>query len=119
MDKTRDAGWNAAADLGPPGALHAPATLRNRAPLLAVLRDVLPRHGVVLEVASGTGEHAAYFAAALAGDNGGPRWRPSDPDLTSPTHVPTGFAIRLLLSDAASYVTGATLTPDADFFTTT
>ncbi|MEX0923515.1 MAG: DUF938 domain-containing protein [Rhodovibrionaceae bacterium] len=55
---------------------HAPATQRNRAPLLAVLRETLPRQGLALEVASGTGEHAAYFAPALA-----PLvWQPSDPN---------------------------------------
>ncbi|HEX8262192.1 MAG TPA: DUF938 domain-containing protein [Allosphingosinicella sp.] len=54
----------------------APATERNRGPILEVLRDVLPERGLVLEVASGTGEHAVFFAAAL------PRllWQPSDPD---------------------------------------
>ena len=46
---------------------HAPATLRNRDPILDVLRDVLPPAGLVLEVASGTGEHAAHFAAGLPG----------------------------------------------------
>ncbi|MBM3619300.1 MAG: DUF938 domain-containing protein [Alphaproteobacteria bacterium] len=53
---------------------HAPATLRNRDPILAVLRRVLPRDGTVLEIGSGSGEHAAYFAAALAPL----RWRPTD-----------------------------------------
>jgi SAM-dependent methyltransferase len=57
-------------------ALTAPAVARNRDPILAVLREVLPAAGTVLEVASGTGEHAAHFAAAL------PHlvWQPSDPD---------------------------------------
>lgn len=55
---------------------HAPATLRNREPLLAVLRRVLPPRGVVLEVASGTGEHAAFFAAALPDVV----WQPTDHD---------------------------------------
>ncbi len=55
---------------------HAPATHRNRGPILKVLRRVLPADGVVLEVASGTGEHAVFFAPHLA-----PRiWWPSDPD---------------------------------------
>ena len=45
--------------------LYAPATERNREAILAVLRRHLPVSGLVLEVASGTGEHAAFFAAAL------------------------------------------------------
>lgn len=53
---------------------HAPATLRNREPILDVLRRVLPASGTVLEIAAGTGEHAAFFAAALPGLT----WQPSD-----------------------------------------
>ena len=48
-------------------ALVAPAVERNRDPILAVLRRVLPAHGSVLEIASGTGEHTAWFAEHLPG----------------------------------------------------
>lgn len=55
---------------------HTPATQRNREPILEVLMQVLPTTGSVLEVASGTGEHAVYFAPRLF-----PRqWIPSDPN---------------------------------------
>jgi SAM-dependent methyltransferase len=59
-----------------PDRRHAPATQRNRAPILAVLRRVLPATGLVVEIASGTGEHAAFFAAALPGV----AWQPTDVD---------------------------------------
>lgn len=53
----------------------APATRRNRGPILAVLQRVLPPSGTVLEVASGTGEHAVFFGRHLPDLV----WQPSDP----------------------------------------
>lgn len=53
---------------------HAPATLRNRQPILDVLERVLPKEGLLLEIASGTGEHAAFMAPRLPGI----LWQPSE-----------------------------------------
>lgn len=49
---------------------------RNREPILAALRPLLPPTGLVLEIASGSGEHAAHLAAALPDLE----FQPSDPD---------------------------------------
>jgi SAM-dependent methyltransferase len=54
----------------------APATERNRTAILDVLRGVLPERGLVLEVASGTGQHAAFLAPHFPGLI----WQPSDPE---------------------------------------
>lgn len=56
--------------------MYAPAAQRNREPILEVLRRHLPASGAVLEIASGTGEHCAWFAAGLPGLV----FQPSDPD---------------------------------------
>jgi SAM-dependent methyltransferase len=50
---------------------------RNREPILAVLKRVLPPAGLVLEVASGSGEHAVFFAKGLPALS----WQPTDPDV--------------------------------------
>ncbi|MBO1907811.1 DUF938 domain-containing protein [Microvirga sp. 3-52] len=55
-------------------ALTSPSVARNRDPILSVLRRVLPPTGQVLEIASGTGEHAVHFAAALPHLT----WQPTD-----------------------------------------
>lgn len=55
---------------------ESPAAQRNRAPIAEVLADELPERGFVLEIASGTGEHAVHFAAAFPKIE----WQPSDPD---------------------------------------
>ncbi|MGD9664627.1 MAG: DUF938 domain-containing protein [Novosphingobium sp.] len=53
---------------------RAPAASRNREPLCAVLADELPDAGTVLEIASGSGEHALWFSAAFPHL----RWQPTD-----------------------------------------
>lgn len=55
---------------------HAPATGRNREPIAAVLTEELPDKGLVLEIASGSGEHAVHFARTYPQLT----WQPSDPD---------------------------------------
>lgn len=69
----------------------APAAERNRQPLLEVLSQVLPTTGLVLEIASGTGQHAVYFADSLPML----RWQPSD---SSPDAL---RSIRAWVDDAA------------------
>ncbi len=54
---------------------YAPATERNRQPILDVLKQVLPAEGTVLEISSGTGEHITFFAPRL----GHLQWLPSEP----------------------------------------
>jgi SAM-dependent methyltransferase len=56
--------------------LSSPAALRNRGPILEVLRRHLPASGAVLELASGSGEHVTHFAAAFPALV----FQPSDPD---------------------------------------
>lgn len=56
--------------------LTSAAAERNKDPILTVLESVLPDSGAVLEIASGTGQHVCFFAAALPGI----RWQPTEPD---------------------------------------
>lgn len=63
--------------------LFAPATLRNREPILDILRKILPATGLVLEIASGSGEHVSHFAAALPALTFQPSY--PDPDALSST----------------------------------
>ncbi len=64
-----------AAAVQPDGRLAAPAVARNRDAILEVLRPHLPATGLVLEIASGTGEHVVHFARAMPHLT----WQPSDP----------------------------------------
>ena len=68
---------------------HAPATQRNRDAILAVLRAILPSAGLVLEVASGSGEHVIHFARHL-------------PDLTFQPTDPTVESLRSVAAWVAS-----------------
>lgn len=53
---------------------YSSAAERNRQPILDQLKDLLPQHGTVLEIGSGTGQHAAFFSQNLPGLT----WQPSD-----------------------------------------
>lgn len=72
----------------PDARQFAPATARNREPILEALRRVLPAHGTVLEISSGTGEHATFFGPNLPGLT----WQPSDPDPTSRASIAAWIA---------------------------
>lgn len=62
-----------------PSLPHSPAADRNKEPILAQLQSILGERGTALEIASGTGQHVAWFAAALPAWT----WQPteSDPEL--------------------------------------
>jgi SAM-dependent methyltransferase len=66
----------------------APATARNRDPILELLRRELPPRGTVLEIASGSGEHVVHFAAALPGLI----FRPSDPEPSARASIDSWIA---------------------------
>lgn len=55
---------------------YAPATERNRDAIADILAETLPPHGLILEIASGTGEHVVHFARRFPHLS----WQPSDPD---------------------------------------
>lgn len=63
----------------PDPRLYHAHVARNRAPILDVLKRVLPASGLVVEIASGSGEHAAFFAKALPGLS----WQPTDIDASA------------------------------------
>jgi SAM-dependent methyltransferase len=73
------------------GRRSAPAALRNREPIADVLAEWLPDGGLVLEVASGTGEHAAFFAGRFPNLE----WQPSD------VHVDALGSVTALVREAA------------------
>ena len=58
------------------GTWFSPSAERNKGPIFDALSRVLPRKGVVLEIASGTGQHVVHFARGLPDLT----WQPSDPD---------------------------------------
>lgn len=63
----------------PDARRHSPAAERNGPPILAELQRLLPPAGLMLEIASGTGQHAAFLSEGLPGW----QWQPSDHDASS------------------------------------
>ena len=84
--------------------LSSPAARRNRDPILAVLRRVLPAEGAVLEVASGSGEHAVWLAAHLDGLV----FQPSDPEPASRASISAWIAREALPNVRAPVALDAT-----------
>jgi len=76
------------------GRLVSPSAERNKGPILAVLERILPPSGLVLEIASGTGQHVVHFARALTKL----RWQPSDPDADWRRSISAWLAIEGLVN---------------------
>jgi SAM-dependent methyltransferase len=85
----------------------SPAAERNQGPILAVLETVLPRHGTVLEIASGTGQHVCFFAAALPGIH----WQPTEPGAADRETIRQRIA-QAGLTNVAAPLALDVLTPD-------
>jgi cyclopropane fatty-acyl-phospholipid synthase-like methyltransferase len=71
---------------------YSPSTARNRDPILAVMQRVFPPSGRVLEVASGSGEHAMFVARAMPGLV----WQPSDLDVEARASIESWMAFEKL-----------------------
>lgn len=78
----------------PDARRSSPAVFRNRGPIFDVLRHVLPTHGFILEVASGSGEHINYFAKRLPALD----WQPSDPSPASRASIAAWTAADRLIN---------------------
>jgi len=78
--------------------LVAPAAARNKEPIRQVLADVLPSEGLVLELASGSGEHAVYMAQTFPVHT----WQPSDRDAAALASIAAWHAEVALASTASS-----------------
>ncbi|MBA3670276.1 MAG: DUF938 domain-containing protein [Sphingomonas sp.] len=85
----------------------APAALRNREPIAEVLAEWLPKTGLVLEVASGTGEHVVHFAGRFPKLD----WQPSDINPDALTSIAAWRAASALANVRAPMVVDSA-TPD-------
>jgi SAM-dependent methyltransferase len=91
----------------PDARLSSPAVFRNRGPILDILRTVLPTQGVVLEVASGSGEHIAYLAGQLPALE----WQPSDPSPAARASIAAWTAVDRLTNVRPPLVLDASALP--------
>ena len=76
-----------------PPAHTSPAAERNKGPILAALQQLLPPTGRLLEIAAGTGQHAAHCAAGLPGW----QWQPTDPSPEALTSIQGTSLLRQLV----------------------
>ncbi len=86
---------------------YAPATQRNRGPILDLLRGVLPPRGLVLEIASGTGEHVVHFARELPNLT----FQPTDPEPSARGSIAAWIAEEKLSNIRAPLELDAARTP--------
>lgn len=97
--------------------IQSPAAERNRLPILEQLQRILPPKGTLLEIASGSGQHAEFCAAGLSGW----QWQPSDPDPKALASIPLWCRERanvlppLLIDVCSPSWEGAPLNVDAVF----
>jgi len=88
------------------GLPFAEACERNKAPILKALEAVLPTHGRILEIGSGTGQHVVYFAGRLPGWT----WQPSE----RPENLP-GLAARIEAEGGANILPAVELDVTGDW----
>jgi SAM-dependent methyltransferase len=87
---------------------YAPSAARNREPITRVLKEHLPKQGVLLEIASGSGEHIVHFAQQFGP---GLTFQPSDPDPEARASI-NGWVATLGLDNISPAIALDAMAPD-------